>query len=227
MTTETKAVLNVAKRETLGKKVKAMRRAGTVPANIYGRRVESLAVQVPFEDLRNLLRHHNRNDILYLQIDGEERPTFIRDVQRNPVSDKILHVDFLQISLSEKVRMEVPIHIVGKAPAVETYGGILTHPSTTIMVEALPLSIPNMLEIDVSGLTEIGQTLHASDLVAPEGVTIVSDAEQTLVRVDLPAAERAEEAEAAEAAEGEEGAAAPAEGEAAAPAAEGEGESAE
>ncbi len=221
MTTETKAVLNVAKRETLGKKVKAMRRAGTVPANIYGRHVESLAVQVQFDELRSLLRHHNRNDILYVQVDGEERPTFMRDIQRNPVSDKILHIDFLQISLTEKVRMEVPIHIVGKAPAVETYGGILTHPSTEVMVEALPLDIPNMLEIDVSGLTEIGQTLHASDLVAPEGVTIIHP-DATLVRVDLPAAERAEETEAAaEAAEGEEGAAPAAEGEAA-PAAEGD-----
>jgi large subunit ribosomal protein L25 len=222
MTQETKAVLNVAKRETLGKKVKAMRRAGTVPANIYGRHVDSLAVSIKFDELRHLLRHHNRNDILYLQVDGDERPTFIRDVQRNPVSDQILHVDFLQISLTEKVRMEVPIHIVGKAPAVETYGGILTHPSTHIMVEALPLAIPNMIEIDVSGLMEIGQTLHASQLEVPEGVAIVSDPEMTLVRVDLPAAERAEEeaAAAAEVAEGEEGAA-PAEG-AAAPAEEGE-----
>lgn len=221
MTQDTKAVLNVARRETLGKKVKAMRRAGTVPANIYGRHVDSVAVQVQFDDLRNILRHHNKNDILYLQVDGEERPTFMRDVQRNPVTDRILHVDFLQISLTETVRMEVPIHIVGKAPAVETYGGILTHPSTTVMVEALPLNIPNMLEIDVSGLTEIGQTLHASDLTPPEGVTIISQ-EQTLVRVDLPAAERAEEVEAAAAAaEGEEGAAAPAaEGEAAPAAAE-------
>jgi large subunit ribosomal protein L25 len=220
MTTETKALLTVVRRETLGKKVRAMRRAGTVPANIYGRHVESLAVQVSFDDLRSLLRHHNRNDILYVQVDGEERPTFIRDVQRNPVSDKILHVDFLQISLTEKVRMEVPIHIVGKAPAVETYGGILTHPSTEVMVEALPLNIPNMLEIDVSGLTEIGQTLHASDLVAPEGVTIIHP-DQTLVRVDLPAAERAEETEAAAVAEGEEGAV-PAEEGAAPAAAEGE-----
>jgi large subunit ribosomal protein L25 len=221
MTQETKAVLNVAKRETLGKKVKAMRRAGTVPANIYGRHVDSVAVSVKFDELRHLLRHHNRNDILYLQVDGDERPTFIRDVQRNPVSDQILHVDFLQISLTEKVRMEVPIHLVGKAPAVETHGGILTHPSTHIMVEALPLEVPNMIEIDVSGLTEIGQTLHASQLQVPEGVTIVSDAEMTLVRVDLPAAERAEEeaAAAAEVAEGEEGA--PAEG-AAAPAEEAE-----
>lgn len=220
MTQDTKAVLNVARRETLGKKVKAMRRDGNIPANIYGRHVDSMAVQVPFDDLRNLLRHHNRNDILYVQVDGEERPTFIRDVQKNPVSDRILHVDFLQISLTEKVRMEVPIHIVGKAPAVETYGGILTHPSTTIMVEALPMNIPNMMEIDVSGLTEIGQTLHASDLTAPEGVEIVG-LDQTLVRVDLPAAERAEETAAV--AEGEEGAAPAAEGEeGAAPAAEGE-----
>jgi len=216
MTQETKAQLNVAKRETLGKKVKAMRRAGDVPANIYGHHVDSLAVTVKFDDLRNLLRHHNRNDILYLQLDGEERPTFIRGVQKNPVSDKILHVDFLQISLTEKVRMEVPIHIVGKAPAVETYGGILTHPSTHITVSALPLDLPNMIEIDVSGLTEIGQTLHASELSLPQGVELASDAEMTLVRVDLPAAERAEEVEAAAAAaEGAEGA--PAEG-AAAPA---------
>ena len=219
MTQDTKAVLNVAKRETLGKKVKALRRSGTVPANIFGHHIDSLAVSIKFDDLRHLLRHHNRNDILYLQVDGEERPTFIRDVQKNPVSDQILHVDFLQISLTEKVRMDVPIHIVGKAPAVETYGGILTHPMTYITVEALPLAIPNMIEIDVSGLAEIGQTLHASELTLPEGVTIVSDAEMTLVRVDLPAAERAEETEAAAAAaEAAEGAAA--EG-AAAPAAEG------
>jgi large subunit ribosomal protein L25 len=221
MTQETKTQLKLARRETLGKKVRALRREGIIPANIYGHNVDSVAVQVSSEELRQLMRRHGRNEIIYVQVDGEERPTFVRDVQRNPVSDQILHVDFLQISLTEKVRLEVPIHFEGVAPAVATAGGIVTHALNEVMVEALPTSIPQSIVVDISGLTEIGQSIHVSDLPAIDGVEIVTDEGAVVVRIDLPAAERAEE-EAAAAAEGEEGAA-PAEGAEGAPAPAAEG----
>ena len=126
--TRTRTELNVAPRVVLGKKVKALRRQGLTPANIYGQRIDSQAVQVPTDELKHVLKTAGRNEIVYLRLDGDEpRPTFVRDIQQNPVTDIILHVDFLQISLKEKVKADVPIHLVGLSPAVDTYGGILMH----------------------------------------------------------------------------------------------------
>ncbi len=227
MAQDTKTQLNVAHRETLGKKVKALRRSGFVPANIYGNKLDSVAVQVPTDELRLLMKGHGRTEIIYVQLDGAERPTFIKNVQRNPVTDEVLHIDFHQIDLSAKITIEVPIHFVGLSPAVDTYGAILTHDLNAVLVEALPTNIPSSIEADVTGLTEIGHSLHVSDLVAPEDSEIVHDPEIVVARVDLPAAERSELEEGEEGVEGEEGAAEGEEGEgAAAPAAEeGEAES--
>jgi len=214
MATE-KSMLTVARRETLGKKVRALRRLGNTPANIYGHGVESVAVQLPTEDLRHLLHDHSRNEIVYLQVDGEsERPAFIRDIQRNPVTDVILHVDFLQVSLTSKVKIDVPIHLTGLSPAVDTYGGVLVHQLSSVQVEALPTNIPTSIKISVEGLTELEMSLHVSDLVAPEGTVILADPETVIARVATPAAERAEEIaedEAAALAASEEAAAAAAE----------------
>ena len=204
--TKTKTQLNLVRRDVIGKKVRALRRQGIIPANIYGHNVESLAVQVPSDELRLLMKRHGRNEIIYVQVDGQERPTFVRDVQRNPVTDQIVHVDFLQISLTEKVRLEVPVHFSGVAPAVTTFGGIVTHATNQVLVEALPTAVPSVIEVDISDLTEIGQSIHVGDLPEMEGVVFLTDAGSVIVRIDLPAAERAEEAEVA--AEGEEGAAA-------------------
>jgi large subunit ribosomal protein L25 len=222
MTQDTKTRLKLARRETIGKKVRALRRQGIIPANIYGHNVESVPVQVSSDELRLLMKQHGRNEIIYVTVEGDERPTFVRDIQRNPVSDQILHVDFMQISLTEKVRLEVPVRFSGVSPAVSTFGGIVTHALTSVLVEALPTSIPSSIEIDISALTEIGQSVHVGDLPEMSGVEFMTDEGAVIVRIDLPAAERAEEAEAAPA-EGEEGAA-PAEGaEGATPAEGGEG----
>jgi large subunit ribosomal protein L25 len=217
MAQETKTQLNLVRRDVIGKKVRALRRQGIIPANIYGHNVDSLAVQVGSDELRLLMKRHSRNEIIYVQVDGQERPTFVRDVQRNPVTDQIVHVDFLQISLTETVRLEVPVHFSGVAPAVTTSGGIVTHALNRVLVEALPTSVPSVIEVDISDLMEIGQSIHVGDLPEMEGVVFLTDAGSVIVRIDLPAAERAEEAEVAAegeeaaAAEGEEGAA-PAEG---------------
>lgn len=203
--TRQRTELKVTPREVLGKKVRALRREGLTPANIYGPKVESTAVQVLTEELRHVIKTAGRNDIVYLRLDGDEpRPTFVRDIQQNPVTDAILHVDFFQISLRDKVRAEVPIHLIGLSPAVDTFGGILMHGLDHVTVEALPTEVPSFLELDVSPLVEINQALHVSDLELPEDVTLLTDAEQVVAKVAPPAVEPEPEVEEeGEAVEGE------------------------
>ena len=208
MATASRTELTVTPREVVGKKVKALRRDGVIPANIYGRGIESTAVQVSLDDLHRVLKTAGRNEIVYLTLDGEEaRPTFIKQVQNHPWADHILHVDFLQISLKEKVKIDVPVHLVGLAPAVDRYGGILVHGLDHITVEALPTDVPSAVEADVSGLEEIDAAVHVSDLPIPEGVTLLTDPEQVVAKVSPPAVEKVEEEEVeGEEVEGEEGA---------------------
>src|SRR3989454_9083042 len=209
--TRTRSELKVAPREVIGKKVKVLRLGGLTPANIYGHNVESQAIQVATEELKQVLKSASRNEIVYLRLDGDDpRHTFVRDIQQHPVTDAILHVDSLQISLREKVRADVPIHLTGLSPAVDTYGGILMHGLDHVTVEALPTEVPSFLEIDVSPLTEINQALHVSDLDLPDEVTLLTDPEQVVAKVAPPAVEPVEEVPEAEAAE--EGEAAPEEG---------------
>jgi large subunit ribosomal protein L25 len=199
MVQRTQIELTVRPRELLGKKVSRLRREGLIPANVYGRGLESVAIQVAQEDLTHLLRSAGRNDIIYLRLDGEEpRPTFVRLVQRNPVTDAILHVDFYQISLKDKVRMDVPLHIVGTAPAEQTHGGTLLHSLDAISVEGLPTEIPSVIEVDVSGLEEIDATIYVGDLVVPGEIEVLSDREQVVAKVAAPHVEKEPEVEAVE-----------------------------
>src|SRR5207244_10879960 len=111
---------------------------GLTTANIYGHNVESQAIQVATEELKHVLKSAGRNDIVYLRLDGDDpRPTFVRDVQQHPVTDAIQHIDFLQISLREKVRADVPIHLVGVSLAVDSFGGILMHGLEYVTVVAI------------------------------------------------------------------------------------------
>jgi large subunit ribosomal protein L25 len=209
--TRTRTELKIAPREVLGKKVKVLRRQGLTPANIYGSHVDSQSIQVSTEELRHVLKIAGRNDIIYLRLDGDDpRPTFVRSIQQNPITDAILHVDFLQISLREKVRADVPIHLVGLAPAVDSHQGILMHGLDHVSVEALPTEVPSFIEVDVTSLEEINQTLHVSDIPEVDGVTILTDVEQVIAKVAPPAVEPEpeveEEAEEVEGEEAEEGA---------------------
>ena len=204
MAEQTRVELKVTPREVLGKKVSRLRREGVIPANVYGHALDSVAIQVPKEDLTHVMRTAGRNEIVYLRLDGEEpRPTFLRQVQRNPVTDAILHADFYQISLKEKVRMEVPVSLVGTAPAEQTYGGTLLHSLDRISVEGLPTDIPSVIEVDVGGLEEIDAAIHVGELKVPAGITVLTDAEQVVAKIAPPQVEKVEEEVEAVVAEGE------------------------
>lgn len=204
MVQKTKVELKVSPREVLGKKVKALRRGGVIPANVYGHALESVAIQISKDDLVHLLHSAGRNEIVYLRLDGEEaRPTFLRQIQRNPVTDAILHVDFYQISLKEKVRMDVRLVVVGTAPAEQTHGGTLLHSVDRIAVEGLPTEIPSVIEVDVSGLDEIDAAIHVRELNVPDEITVLSDPDQVVAKVAPPQVEKEPEEEVAELPEGE------------------------
>jgi large subunit ribosomal protein L25 len=215
--------LEVEPRLIHGKKVKALRRNGIIPAHLYGFGTESLAVQAQKQNIVGLMRNAGRNAIIELQIDGEPkaRPVVMRSVQRDPVNGDLVHIDFFQISLTEKLRADVPLALVGDAPAVSVQGGVLLQSLDSLSIEALPTDIPAHIEVDISVLEELDSALFVRDLTIPATLAVLSDMDQVVAKVAAPklAAEiEKEEAEAAAAAAQAAGEAAPAEGE---PAAEG------
>jgi len=203
--------LTVAQRSVLGKKVKALRRSGITPANVYGHRIESQAVEVDTMTLAHTLKTLERNAILSLRIEGEKavRPVIVREVRRDILNDKILHVDFYQVSLAEKMKADVPFILVGKAPAVEDLGGILLQGLDSIAVEALPADIPPHIEIDISSLTTFDSSVHVRDLVIDPKVHVLTEGDSVITSVAPPrkVAEAVVEEEAAAAEEEKEGAA--------------------
>jgi large subunit ribosomal protein L25 len=184
----TQVELAVTPRSILGKQVKRLRRQGITPANIYGHGVLSQAVQVPTPDLARTIRVAGRNTMLQLHVEGEKksRPVFVHHVQRDPITDEFLHVDFYQVSLKEKIRLEVPLVIVGEAPAVGVYHGILLQSVSAITVEGLPTDLPPHIEVDISGLAEIDDVIHVKDLELSPGVTLLIDPELVVAKVAAP-----------------------------------------
>lgn len=207
--------LQVRPRAVTGKKVAQLRRNGVTPANVFGHSIESTAVEADTAELTHLLRASTKNAIIDLNVDGEASPrtVVVREVSRNPLNGKILHIDFYQISMSVKMKTDVPLTLQGTSDAVVTFGGVLLQMIETVAVEALPGDIPTEFIVDVSKLTELEQSFHVRDLHIDETkVTVMTDPDVVVARVASPRLAAAV-ADAGEA----EGAAAPAEG--AAPAA--------
>lgn len=191
--------LAVDPRTVTGKKVKALRREGITPAHLYGRGMESLALQASTQTIINLLHSASANAIIDLQINGESeaRPVVLRGIQRNPVTSELVHVDFFQISLTEKLKSEVPLTLTGDAPAVSAFAGVLLQMLDRIAVEALPTDMPERIEVDVSILDTLDASIFVRDLAIPDSVEVLAAPDQVVAKVAQPrlAAEVEEEEE--------------------------------
>lgn len=182
-----------AQRRTLtGKKVGRLRRQGLIPGNIYGRGIESIAVQLEVRALSAALAHAGNTTVVDLHVasngsDGAGgsagHPVLIEHITRHPVTGHVLHVDLRQVDLNRVIRAAVPVTLVGEAPAVESAGGVLVHPMDSIELEALPRSLPHEILVDVSVLTEIDAQITVADLQLPPGVTAGADPETLVARV--------------------------------------------
>lgn len=190
-----KVILKAHVRTETGKRVaKDLRNKGVTPANVYKAGKGALSIQVGKEDLDEALQTKaGENVIITLKISGGEtaskdRTVLIKEIQREPIKDQILHVDFNEISLTETLKVNVPLASKGEPVGVKADGGILEHVMWELQIECLPTDIPEKIEIDVSGL-KIGDSLHVKDIKAPEGVKILNDSELITVIVKAPKVE--------------------------------------
>ena len=201
-----------AEARTPGRKkaAKSLRREGKVPAVIYGHGRDPQPLTIAGVDLTRLLEKISpESTIVDVTIGGQSTKALIREIQRHPIKQGILHVDFQEIHAGEKLRLEVPVHLVGTAEGVRNQGGILDQVLRTVEIEVLPADIPERVELDVSALV-IGKSLHVSDLKIPNAV-IMNDPELTIATVVAPRAEEEVAPAAAAAVEGAEAATAVAE----------------
>lgn len=188
MTSDGVETYEIDQRQVLGKRVRRLRRDGVLPANIYGRGIPSVAVQMPLRAAREMLTVHGTNTLIRVQVSGESesRPVTVRAVKRHPASGALEHLDFYQVDLARTMRATVPVTLIGEAPAVSTSGGILLHAVDSVQIEALPSDIPTHLEVSVDGLEEIDDQVTVADLIVPAGVTLHVDSDLMLARVTRP-----------------------------------------
>ena len=190
----------VEPRTVVGKKVSSLRRAGLLPAVIYGRGLPSVAVQMPYVDARDLMNEHGRSTLINVQVVGEAepRPVVVRQLAQNPVTRALLHLDLYQVDLTRLITAQIPIQLTGTAPAVARWNGLLVQSLEHVEVESLPQSMPLHLEVPVGGLAQIGDRLLLSAVRAPAGVRIITPGDSMVVAVQHSASGPAVEAAAAE-----------------------------
>jgi len=199
--------LKVEKRKILGKKVKKLRRDGITPGNVYGKEVKSTAVQAPTKEFMDVYKESGETTLVDLDLEGKTIPVLIQNVYKD-FRGNVLHADFFQVNLKEKVKANVPLEFVGEPKAVVEKIGILMEITNEVEVEALPSDLPENIQVNVEYLAQIDEQIAVSDLKAPEGVTILSDANQLVAKIEELVSKEAleqaaEEAAAAEAAKAE------------------------
>jgi large subunit ribosomal protein L25 len=195
----------------------SLRRAKIIPAICYGKREQSLPLQVDYQVFRRIFLKVGSNQIIDLNIDGKnKKQVLVHDIQYHPLTGAITHVDFLHVNLTEEVTAHVPVEFFGVAPAIKDFGGILTTVKHELTVKCLPMDIPHEIKVDITGLVMLSSSIHVKELSLPKGVHILDNSEDVVVTVVAPRVEE-EAAPAAVAVEG----APSAEGAAAAPGAEG------
>ena len=182
-----------------GRKVKQLRASGRVPAVIYGGQSKPENLEINAKEMEDLIHHSVSENILVdLAVDKAKRLALVQEVQHHPLDGKVLHVDFHEVSETEKVTIMVPLETVGEAVGVKTGGGVLEHVLFKIKVRALPKDLPEQIIVDVTSL-ELGKSIHLGDIKAPAGVEILGDKKVSVISVALPRTEE-EEAAATEAA---------------------------
>ena len=211
-----RATLAAEHRELTGKKVARLRRAGLLPAVVYGHGVDSDAITLDAHDFEQLRRHSGPNALVDLSVDGKAaRPVLVSAVQVHPVNRRTLHVDLFVVRMTEELTVDVPLVATGDSQAVTLQGGTLLHPIESVRVRALPDHLPQSIEYSVESLIDFEVTVHVRDLVIPSDVTLLTDGDEIIAKVQAPRVEEVIEVpvEAGEGApEGEEAAEGAAEG---------------
>lgn len=183
--------LNASRRTVTGKQVKGLRRQGIIPGIIYGYGIEPIAVQFAEREIARSIRSAGSSTTVMVTVEGQAQPllTIFRDVQYDPIRREVIHLDLQALDINETVRVPVSVVLTGESPAVVDFGGVLIHVLNEVEVEALPTALVPAIEVDISGIKEFGQSITVGDIELPEGITILNDAQDTVVIVNAPEAE--------------------------------------
>lgn len=178
-------------RKELGKKTKVLRRAGFLPAVLYGESVPSCPIAVPYKDFERAYRETGESTLLKLELEGKPFNVLIYDIKKDALSGNPLHADFYAVRMDKEIRTKIPVEFFGESPAVKNEGGILVKVLQEIEIEALPQNLPHGLRVDLTILSTIGTRLFIKDILLPKGVKVITNPEEVVVLVEAPRSEEA------------------------------------
>ena len=194
--------IQVQKREILGKKVKALRSEGLIPAELYGRDLKNIHLEVLEKDFAKVYREAGESSVIKLKIsagggsekEGKDINVMIHDISKNPLTDEFLHVDFYQVKMDEKITASIPVKFIGEAQAVKEKNGVLVKAIQEIEIEALPGDLPQHIDVDISVLIDIGSSIYVKDINIGKNAKILVDPENVVATVTEQAKEEVVEA---------------------------------
>jgi large subunit ribosomal protein L25 len=185
LNTVAKLSLKVQPRKILGRKVKQLRRKGVLPANVYGKKVKSKAVKVDLVDFQKIFKSAGETNVVELILASKKLPVLIHNVQYDPVGDNPIHADFLKVDLREKVTANVPVELVGEAPAEKQALGTLVQYVDEVEVEALPKDLPNKFEVDLTRLEKVDNLVQIKDIqVDKKKVEVKDEDDKIIVKIE-------------------------------------------
>jgi large subunit ribosomal protein L25 len=185
-------VLEAEPREVVGKKVKQMRAKGIVPISVYGPKVDTANYQVSYRPLEVMLMKAGGTNLIDVKAGKQTHTVLAREVQRDVLKGTILHVDFFAVDENTPIRADIPIHLVGESPVVASREGILLTGTNTVTIETLPRNLMNLIEVDLSRLVQLGDSITVADLDLGADVVILNEPEDMLARVAQTSAARAQ-----------------------------------
>lgn len=184
-----KVVLKATKRDVAGKQVKALRREGKLPAVIYGKRTEPVNVVLDSHAATLALSKASSSTLVTLDVDGTEYPALVREKQRDFIKNRLLHVDFLAVSLTEKLRANVSLHFVGVSGAVKDYNAVFVHNIDQFHVECLPVDLPAGIDVDIAPLARVGDVLRVRDVVLSDKIRVLDNPDTVVCVASAPKVE--------------------------------------
>lgn len=182
-TGQDKLTLEVVSRDVFGKKLRKLRHQGLIPANIFGPKFESKAVSVDNKTFLKVYRIARETGVIYIQVDKKEIPALIKNIQKHPLTNAIIHVDLRKIDLLQKIETVVPVTTINESIAVTQKGGVLLTQAQELLIEALPTDIPQSIEVDISSLTEVGMEIKVKDIAGVSGYVFKEDEEKVVISV--------------------------------------------
>jgi len=188
-----KVSIDATRRKVTGKQVGNLRRSGKLPGVMYGHNFEPTPIEMDFRDASRILHTATQSQIVTLVLDGKEFATLVRERQKNYIRNEFTHIDFQVVSLTEKIRTRVSIELVGVAPAVKDFNGVVVHEMDEVEVQGLPQDLPEKFTVDISGLTNIGQSITLTALLVSDKIEILHDLNDVVVVITGGAAEIVEE----------------------------------